>query len=392
MTGEMMESYLYILLSALPMFVCAFWAMVFLFKYRRARKDQKILFWFMLTATVLYFSHFVFFNKIYPWIPLTDTLYNFATLAVYPIYYLYILSLTQKLRWKHGLILLPALLLSLVIGILYGIMPREDLRDFLLSYEYSEGMLPEVGACVASGWAHDLVKVLFAIQLVPILLYGLKKIERFRKSVAEYFSNTEENDLREIRWLLIFFVVTSVFSFVANLIGRVSFADSIALVAIPALLFSILLFAVGYVGWVQKFSVEDLMKESLEEGAAVEVEMDSKPLRKDLKRELDGLMEKEKLFLQPNLKLSEVAFALNTNRTYIYNALMDNGSGEHLSFSDYVNQYRIRYSLELLEKHAGNKQIEDMIYESGFASKAAFYHNFKKFVGMTPNQYLKGLH
>ena len=100
-------------------------------------------------------------------------------------------------------------------------------------------------------------------------------------------------------------------------------------------------------------------------------------------------MQEKKLFLQPNLKLSDLAFILNTNRTYIYNALSNQESGEHQSFSDYINHFRIQYSLQLLENNPGTKQVEDIIYESGFASKAAFYNNFKKFVGKTPNQYLK---
>ena len=385
----MSSQILYILLSALPMFVCGFWMIVLLLIYHKSRIDQKILFWFMLTATILYFSHFVFFNKIYNLIPITDTLYNFATLAVYPIYFLYIISLTGKVQWKDSLILLPAVILSLVIGILYIIMPSESINSFLNGYEYSSEAIPNITACIASQWMHNIVKAVFAIQLIPILIYGLKKIKTFKDNVEDYFSNTEESHLKEVRLLLIFFVVTSLFSFAANLIGRVFFADSIALIAIPSILFSALLFAVGYVGIMQKFSIKDLMQETIEEEPKTETDTTPEPADNTLKKEMDKLMDTEHLYLQPNLTMSDVAFALNTNRTYIYNSLIDNETNEHIPFSDYVNNYRIQYSLNLLKNNTEHKPIEEIIYECGFASKTAFYKNFKKIVGMTPNQYIK---
>ena len=105
--------------------------------------------------------------------------------------------------------------------------------------------------------------------------------------------------------------------------------------------------------------------------------------------EIDRLMNEEKLFLQTDLKLSDLASLLNTNRTYVYEALKNAGYESAMSFSDNVNRYRIRYSQELLRNNEGNKSVETLAYESGFASKATFYKNFKKFVGKTPSQYMK---
>lgn len=48
--------------------------------------EKRIMFWFMLTATMLYFGYFCYFNQYVSVIPFTDTLYSFANLAVYPIY------------------------------------------------------------------------------------------------------------------------------------------------------------------------------------------------------------------------------------------------------------------------------------------------------------------
>ena len=372
----------FVLLSALPLTVCFFWMLCFLISYKNGRTDQKIMFWFMLTSTLLYAGHFIFFNRLYALLPVSDAIYNFTTIAVYPIYYIYILSLTGEVKPKHGLVLVPALVIALCIGVLYALMPPEVLRNFLDSYEYGRGVIGSETLARACSFLHDLVKVIFAVQIIPILYFGLKRLKEFRRKSEDYFSGGEQDQLRNISRLLIFFVVTSLASGLANLIGRTWFADSELLVAIPSLLFSSLLFAVGYVGKTQKFTIRELRKESEFKSDTVH------PVTPGLRQEIDRLMEEKQLYLQPQLKLSDVAEQLNTNRTYIYNALTEGPEKE--SFSDYVNGFRIRHALELMEKRKEKRfSIEEIIYESGFQSKSTFYAHFKRLTGQTPKEWLQ---
>ena len=102
-------------------------------------------------------------------------------------------------------------------------------------------------------------------------------------------------------------------------------------------------------------------------------------------------MKEEKLYLQPDLKLSDVALLLHTNRTYVYEALKSVDNEQALSFTDYVNQYRITYSIDLLKNNHEKESIEAIIFQSGFASKTNFYKNFKKFTGKTPKGFLRQL-
>ena len=134
-----MQNILYTLFSGLPMFVCAFWSIVLLLQTsRQSHRSKKILKYFMLTATCLYFGHFVVFNHLHSLIPITDTLYTCATLSVYPIYYIYIVSLTDKLRPRQYLILLPGILIGAVIGICYLLMNEEILGQFIQSCLYEK--------------------------------------------------------------------------------------------------------------------------------------------------------------------------------------------------------------------------------------------------------------
>ena len=389
---------LYILLSALPMFICFFWTLYYLCKYKDSRTDQKILFWFMLTATSLYTAHFIFFNRIYQLIPVSDMIYNFATLAVYPLYLIYIRSITEGFNKKQLLYLIPALILSLFIGALYALMPTDTLQEFINGYEYQLGEIHSHPLILLSKWAHNLVKLIFAIQIIPILYFGLKKLDHFKKKVEEYFSGNENEQMNAIRALLIFFVITSFMSAMANLIGRTFFTGAEWLIAIPSILFSTLLFAVGYAGSMLQFTIANVLQESHEETPAKEQTENKERIQDNeiaqendtnrlQKADIDKVMEEEQLYLNPELKLSDLATRLNTNRTYVYNALK---ASQDLSFNDYVNEYRIRHTLETI--HTAQKKdlcIEDLICTSGFQSKTSFYRNFKKITGTTPMEYIQ---
>lgn len=56
-------------------------------------------------------------------------------------------------------------------------------------------------------------------------------------------------------------------------------------------------------------------------------------------------MEKEKPFLNSHLKIDDVAKAMNSNRTYISNTIK---ATRGITFSQFVNLYRVEYSKELL--------------------------------------------
>lgn len=98
---------------------------------------------------------------------------------------------------------------------------------------------------------------------------------------------------------------------------------------------------------------------------------------------LERLMNEEKVFLEPDLNLIELAQRLGTNRTYLSLAVRQ-FSGK--SFSDYVNYARIMYAEELLLKGESPKNVE---YSCGYISSSTFYRQFQKIAGASPSVWLK---
>lgn len=331
-----MQSTTYIIISSIPFFVCGFWTISFLGQYRDAHISKKIIFWFMLTATLLYFAHFVVFNHIYELIPVTDTIYIFSTLSVYPIFYLYLVSLTGKVKKRDVWVLIPGITIATIAGISYWIIPETILPDFIQVCHYNgESEIP--GSYLFTAKAVDyLMKIIISVQVILVLISGFRRLKKFRIRVKQSFSNTDNKDLGEIKILLIVFIVTSCLSATANLIGREAFIDSILMVSLPTVSFGIVLFIIGYIVDHQHFTIDDVLREEATksmpdsecaDNSGEETALCDNNERYRLRHEIDKLMEEEKVFLKPELKVSDLANMLNTNRTYIYEALKINEIG-----------------------------------------------------------------
>ena len=368
-----------ILVSSLPMIVCGVLSVLIVLSLYDCRNMVKTrLLFFMATATLLYLAHFIYFNRLMAVIPLTDAIYCFCNLAVFPLYYLYIEELTdyRPNRWRQAICLLPSLLGGMAVGLLYILMDRQEMTLFIEHYLYGNEFASLSGLTFWQAMIHVAVRIVFALQVPLVLYFGFRRITAYNAVVETNYSDIEGKRIVWVKTLLVLFAVTSLVSFVFNLIGRQRFIDEAVPLAIPAVLFSMLLLLIGHVGLNQRFSVQDI---------EAEVFLESEPIPEDcayseLLEKIRKLMSEEKLYLYPNLKVSDLARLLNSNRNYIYNAInVEMG----ISFSDYINSQRIDYASQLLEANP-KLSINDVMFKSGFTSTSAFYRNFKKFKGITP--------
>ena len=370
-----------IFMSSLPMIVCGVLSvLIALSLYDRWNRAKMRLQVFMVTSTVLYLAHFMYFNRQTAVIPLTDTFYCFCNPAVFPLYYLYIEELTEYCpnRWRQAICLLPSLLCSLMAGILYLLMDSQETTTFIQHYLYGEDYTSLSGLAWWQCIAHLVVRIVFAIQIPLVLFFGFRRITAYNTVVESNYSNIEGKRIVGVKTLLVLFAVTSLVAFVFNLIGRQRFIDGPEPLTFPALLFSMLLLLIGHVGLNQQFSVQDIDAEAFQE---------TDPLPEDggvseLLERIKKLVNDEKLYLYPNLKVSDLATRLHSNRNYIYHAI---NVEMRTSFSDYINSQRVDHASQLLEEHP-ELSINDVMARSGFTSSSAFYRNFKKFKGITPTE------
>lgn len=343
--------------------VCFLWFIFFVVRFFRQKEEPRIrwtILLFYFASTVLYTDHWLYFSEHPSFIG--EWSYLVVNLCVYPLYFAYLRALTRaKTSVEVTLLLLPAAVIALF---------------FPLNTRY--------------GWiASDVVilctRACFAFQVIWVWVRGYRLLRATQQRMDDTYSDNRSHLLKPTHMLLWLVGITAVVSTLLNILGRDMF-DGNVLVAIPAVLMSILLYSLGYVAAHTSLPQETVAQEEGRE--------DEERARKATTEETDELFQKiitalreDKLYTNPNLTIQDLATAVGSNRTYV-SACINRRS--NFSFSQFVAQYRVENAKTILsdpQYPSDHEAITNAIALSGFASDQTFYRIFKEATGCTPLQF-----
>ncbi|MCS3529009.1 AraC family transcriptional regulator [Chryseobacterium sp. JUb7] len=106
---------------------------------------------------------------------------------------------------------------------------------------------------------------------------------------------------------------------------------------------------------------------------------------------MDLSVKQKQLYRDCDLNLDQLALQTEINKYQISEML--NGY-KHKPFYRYINEYRIEYFKNLVEKAIEENETINFLsfaYEAGFKSKSSFNRYFKEITGKTPSEYYKNL-
>lgn len=106
-----------------------------------------------------------------------------------------------------------------------------------------------------------------------------------------------------------------------------------------------------------------------------------------IRRELNYLMEKERVFTDAEITLTELASRLSIHPNYLSQVINEK---EETNFYDYINTLRIE-EFKRLSALPENKKytLLSLAFDCGFNSKSSFNRHFKKITGHSPSEYMK---
>jgi len=369
------------LLTSAPVIVCSLNTMMLLLNWRRQPNSAVgwLTVWSVATM-LLYACHFLYFQHATEFLPVSDSLYTVCNLVVYPLYLIYISEQTdlQPLSSKPllvGGVWVLGLLGGVIIFTLYAVMDESETHEFINTFLYHNRSDGLEGTAWLQYVAHRTCQTIFAVEVVVVAMIGYRKIKRYNATLEQLCADTDDKSLRPIGIILQLLVVTGVLSFAVNYIGRQHFADSLWL-AVPALVFSVLLFSITWVGLNYHTTLRDISNSKVTTGTTVE---ENKPASQNdqraMKNQLEQLMMQERIFLRQDLRLDDVALMLGTNRTYLL-ATLRNEMG--MTFKEYINRQRIAYAEELMRRVPNISKIE-VASQSGYGTPSSFYRNMKAY-------------
>jgi AraC-like DNA-binding protein len=101
---------------------------------------------------------------------------------------------------------------------------------------------------------------------------------------------------------------------------------------------------------------------------------------------LEMLIQKGKVFLNPDLTLKNLAEKCNTNRTYLSQILHEK---YNMNFNSLINKYRVEEAMRMMADVDFDIPLKALHSHLGFNSNSTFYEVFRKYTGTSPNFYLK---
>lgn len=295
-----------------------------------------------------------------------------------PLLYYFYKSLTEegwRIKWKSLLHLLPFVLFVFIVPFLSG----EDLSYRQIHY----GMLAVFDyrpkTVTPFEYVYSTVFYMQFIHLAIYLIINYRIITSYTKNLKNEYSN-----IRQTIWLKAFILILMIVLLLASAYLYILFQTDIYsrnldyIYVVPMGLF---MYSIGYylsgIHWRkveepnQKYQASSLKDE----------------VKTDMQKRLEHLMNVEKLYLQNDLRVKDLASKLKSSNHHV-SQLINEQYG--CSFFDFINKYRIQEAKEQIQTFP-EKNLLQISFDSGFNNKTSFINAFKKFESQTPSAFKKSI-
>jgi AraC-like DNA-binding protein len=255
----------------------------------------------------------------------------------------------------------------------------------------------------------DWVKLLFetslykftyiAIHVQQFVYYLLifKMLFKYKRIILENYSSQKLDNYKWLIQLVLIYFINEILSTLKNLIR---FNSGVEAYIIAQNIVSVLAFLIVF--WLiikallnpKLFSgvytdiqlVKSMLRPNASETKSSRV-MDAENENKQLIAKLRVHMKENEPYLNSNLSMYELAKQLHVPVREL-SISINHTLNKH--FFDFINEYRIKKAMFLIENSSDEKQtILEILYEVGFNSKSSFNTAFKKYTGMTPTEFKK---
>lgn len=330
-----------------------------------------------------------------------DFMYCLLSPFCAPVYFLFLnrLTDTRRIPALNFAAFLPAILYATILITVNLVVTEADRHAYISNIILGQSIQMEPS--LSYDWqvliGNNIFKVFVPLQAILVMVYGEYRLKSFYAAqditVGKRVNMAALSGIHTLSFLVaalcLFISIIPVYEITNEiwLVGGVMAFEIILVVLIASYVlradFSANELLVKVVGGADA-GQPDILNALPEESYPEPIRLQEYPT---LIARIDAVMERENLFLKPELSLVSLAEHIGSNRTYVSKAIKD---AKGCNFSDYVNRYRLEYALKLLKRTPKESIIiQNIAIQCGCGSIQTFYRYFKMLYGITPSQWIE---
>ena len=366
-----------------PSFVTLFWAMILFVRNHSTRNPGFYIACQMLAFFIVFSSIIPFYTGNIRLYILMEPAFFLAVCMIFPLTWLYVRTVTCRtgLTRTDLLHFFPAVFTALSAIACQFIIPPEHLSH------YGSGQpWPREGTVTAQlpYLVNYFSKGIIVLQIPCYFALSEGLIRKHRKQVDDYFSGLKQYYFNWIRIFYITYPGASVLGLFLLLEGN-SNLDNTAepILVLVFFVLSGIFFLIAYIANHQRYIENGEFYRTIPVEGKIPTNVPHVP--EGLKTALEQMFEEERPYLQHELKITDIASQLGTNRTYVSQLIRTHYG---TNFSGFVNAFRTREAISMFGQEAYRNHTTKSIAEAaGFNNYNSFTGAFRKETGMTPGQY-----
>lgn len=301
---------------------------------------------------------------------------KFSVYLAAPLLYLYVKVVIhteyqfQQKDLKH---LIPIALFPIFILSLYASLNPQERVLGISQY----GLLYNLPAFQFHLWTRHILYVGYGLASIRLL-------HQYQEEIKQRFSNIDKIDVFWLKLLIGGFLTIWAWVFAAYMLTFFNYSAWLGnIIGISGNLFSfvfvntLVLYSIAKAGRGTRAATETAAPDPVE--SKVSDAQDAA-----IVYQVTQLVEKNKLFLDPELTLDQLADSARLSPRKISSAI--NRHCEQ-NFFDYINSFRVKAAVAILDQKGMDTNMLDVIADAGFNSKSTFYRAFKRVMNMSPSEY-----
>ncbi len=365
----------------LGIFISIFLLLLLIIKKNKSSADKLLGIWLFMILINQVLNYFLLTGVIYQYPHWLGVEFSLPVINGLMLYF-YVMEITANKfthRWHIVLHLIPAVSLILLAIPFYMLTGNEKIYVYENDAEGFE-------------WYVIYSNILVPLSGLIYAIWSLLIIKKHRKKIQDNFSNTDKKELLWLRYLAVGFLIIWILA--------IFFENTIIFSAVVVLVLFIGFFGINQLNIFYTTVVEVTEATNSNKVYEESVANITKPraiqkryaksglnedMASDIYNNLNVLMNKDGIYKNEDLTLSELAKTLNAHPNHLSQVINER---EGKNFYNYINAIRIKEFIKLASLPENKKYtMISLAYDCGFGTKSTFNKHFKANTGKTPTQF-----